>query len=86
MNKSDLVKWAIRGLRAEMNDCEKAMQKGYEYIRRMENGDHVPTDKSLSEIMVIIKMYHDQIEQLSMEIYNLKWELSFDDTYEMKGE
>lgn len=86
MKKEELVKWAIRGLRAEMNDCEKIMERGYRYLRQMENGESVPTDMSVSEIMVLIKMYHDQIEKLSMEIYNLKWELSFDDTYEMKGE
>lgn len=86
MKKEELVKWAIRGLRAEMNDCEKIMERGYKYLRKIEEGESVPTDMSVSEIMVLIKMYHDQIEKLSMEIYNLKWELSFDDTYEMKGE
>ena len=86
MKKEELVKWAIRGLRAEMNDCEKIMERGYKYLRKIEEGESVPTDMSVSEIMVLIKMYHDQIENLSMEIYNLKWELSFDDTYEMKGE
>lgn len=86
MKKSELVKWAIKGLRSEIDDLEKAVFTGYRYIQRLENGEKIPVDLTKYEIEMGIRKYKEQIEELSKQMYELKWELSFDDTYETKGE
>lgn len=83
MKNNNLIKWAIKGIRAEIDEKEKTVQQGYKYIKAIEAGEKVNTPMTKTEIEAVIYKLNRDIEDLSKELFDLKWELSFDETYEL---
>lgn len=83
MKKDDLIKWAIKGISAEIDEKEKTIHQGQRYIKAIEAGEKVNTPMTKTEIQAVIYKLNNEIEALSKELFDLKWELSFDETYEL---
>lgn len=73
LKHDEIIKYAIKGLEAEIAEHEKKIQKGYKYLKEIQAGNQVNTPKTESEIMDIINKSKTEIERLADEIFNLKW-------------
>lgn len=75
MNKTELMKWAVKGLAAEIDELEKTINKGNRYLAEYENGGSPKTPKTPEEIKAIIREKKAEIEKLDKMKFDLNWEL-----------
>ena len=75
MNEKDLYKWAIVGLRAEIDKLEKDINRGKRLLLEYERGQQPKTTKTPQEIKEVIAEKRAEIERLDKERFNLSWEL-----------
>lgn len=75
MNTTELMKWAVKGLSAEINELEKDVNRGKRYLSIYEMGGQPKTPKTPDEIREIIREKKAEIERLDKMKFNLKWEL-----------
>jgi chromosome segregation ATPase len=75
MNEKDLYKWAIVGLRAEIDKLEKDINRGKRLLSEYERGQQPKTTKSAQEIKEVIAEKRAEIERLDKERFNLSWKL-----------
>lgn len=75
MNEKDLYKWAIVGLRAEIDKLEKDINRGKRLLLEYEKGGKPKTNKSAQEIKEVIAEKQAEIERLDKERFNLSWKL-----------
>ena len=75
MNKNELMKWAVKGLTAEIDELEKTVSQGKRYLAEYEKGGSPKTPKSPDEIKAIIKEKKAEIEKLDKMKFDLNWEL-----------
>ena len=80
MNQTELMKWAIKGLMAEIDGIEKAVNQGKQYLLQYEKGQQPKTPKTPDEIRQIIGEKKAEIERLYKMKQDLTWEIA------MKGE
>lgn len=71
-----ILEYAIAGLNAEIDQLEKSINQGKQYLKQIENGEKPKTDKSSYEINVIIRKKKEEIENLEKEKSEIKWMLS----------
>lgn len=76
MEKYELLQWAVKGIRAEIDDLEKQINKGNKYLTMIENGEKSPTKLSADEIKKVISEKKDEIERLDRKRFNIQWEIS----------
>lgn len=75
MNTTELMKWAVKGLSAEIDELEKAVNQGKRYLLEYEKGGKPKTPKTPDEIREIIAEKKAEIEKLDKMKFDLKWEL-----------
>lgn len=75
MNTTELMKWAVKGLSAEIDELEKTVSQGKRYLLEYEKGGQPKTPKSAEEIRQIIQEKQAEIEKLDKMKFDLNWEL-----------
>lgn len=80
MKQTELIEWAIKGLMAEIDGIEKAVNQGKQYLLQYEKGQQPKTPKTPDEIRQIIQEKQTEIERLYKMKQDLVWEIA------MKGE
>lgn len=75
MNETELMKWAVKGLSAEIDELEKTVNQGKRYLSEYEQGGKPKTPKTPDEIREIIRDKQAEIERLDKMKFDLKWEL-----------
>ena len=75
MNTTELMKWAVKGLSAEIDELEKTVNQGKRYLLEYEKGGTPKTPKTPDEIRQIIQEKQAEIEKLDKMKFDLKWEL-----------
>lgn len=74
MERKELLKWAIKGLSAEIDELEKTIRKGEKYLDEYRKGKQPKSKKTPDEIKNIIKEKKKQIESLDKKRFDLSWE------------
>lgn len=74
MEHKQIIKWAIKGLTVEIQDLEKTIKQGKQYLLQLERGEKVKTPKTAEEIKQIIEVKTAEIEKLEKLKFSLKWE------------
>lgn len=75
MDKKELVMWATKGIMAEIDNLEKTVNQGQQYLMQYEQGQKPKTPKTAVEIRQIIQEKKAEIEQLYKMKSDLQWEL-----------
>ena len=76
MKDYEIYKWAVKGLRAEIDKLEKDVNTGKQFLAEYEKGGKPKTPKSPQEIQEIIQKKKAEIEELDKKRFNLEWEIS----------
>lgn len=76
LNQNQILEYAIKGLTVEIEELEKAVNKGYELVKQIENGEKVKTPKTKFEILEICRAKKAEIERLDKERFELSFELN----------
>lgn len=71
-----IIEYAIKGVISEIDELEKTINQGKQFLKQIENGEKPKTPKSEYEINVIIRKKKEEIEKLSKFKDELKWELT----------
>jgi hypothetical protein len=74
MERDELLKWAIKGLSAEIDELDKTVRKGKGYLTDYYIGKQPKTKATPEEIEKIILEKQKQIESLDKKRFNLSWE------------
>lgn len=74
MEQKELLKWAMKGITAEINEIEKTIRKGKQYLELYRNGGYPRTGKTPDEVRKIISEKQKQIEILDKKRFDLSWE------------
>lgn len=75
MNEKDLIKWAVKGITAEIDSIEKTVNQGKQLLLQYERGEKPKTTKTPFEIRQIIQEKKAEIERLDKMRFDLTWEL-----------
>lgn len=76
MNQQTILEYAIKGIVTEIDELEKTINQGKQYLKQYENGEKPKTNKSEYEIHVIIRKKKDEIEKLAKLKDEMKWQLA----------
>jgi hypothetical protein len=74
MEKKELIKWAIKGMNAEIEALDADIRQGKKYLAQLERGEAVKTPKTAAEIRQIIDGKAAEMEKLERAKFELKWE------------
>lgn len=75
MNEKDLIKWAVKGIAAEIDGLEKTVNQGRQLLLQYERGQKPKTTKTPAEIREVIQEKKAEIERLDKMRFDLTWEL-----------
>ncbi len=75
MNEKDLIKWAVKGIAAEIDGLEKTVNQGKQLLLQYERGQKPKTTKTPDEIREVIQEKKAEIERLAKMRFDLTWEL-----------
>lgn len=75
MKKEDLIKYAMKGLSADIDELEKSINQGKRFLLQYERGEQPKTPKTPQEIKAIIQDKKAEIERLARLKSDLQWEL-----------
>lgn len=75
MKEADLIKWAVKGITAEIDGIEKSINHGKQLLLQYERGQKPKTTKTPNEIREIIQEKKAEIERLARMRFDLQWEL-----------
>lgn len=76
MKDYEIYKWAVKGLRAEIDKLEKDVNTGKRFLAEYEKGGQPKTPKTPYEIQELIKQKKAEIEELDKKRFNLDWQMS----------
>ena len=76
MKQKDLIAWAVKGIGAEIDGIEKAVNQGKRYLLEYEQGKQPKTPKTPDEIRQIIGEKKAEIERLYKMKQDLTWEIA----------
>ena len=74
MEKKDLIKWAIKGINAEIEALDASIRKGNEYLLQLYRGEKIKSPKSVTEIRNTIREKTAEKEKLERAKFELTWE------------
>lgn len=75
MTNEKLVAYAIKGINAEIEELEKAVKKGRQYIAAIDNGEEkIKTTKTKFELREIVQEKQNEIEELTKYKAQLLWD------------
>ena len=72
----EILKFAIKGIKTEIDEREKTIAKGRQFIRQIENGEKLKTKMTISEIREIITQKQQEIEELDRKRFDYEWQLN----------
>lgn len=75
MDRRQLIEYARKGIMAEIREHEKTVAKGRLHLKAIDTGVMPTTPRSRSEIEAIIAKAKAEIETLSQEERELRYEL-----------
>ncbi len=75
MEHTELLKWAVKGIRAEIDSIEKTVNQGKQLLLQYERGQKPKTTKTPYEIREVIREKRAEIERLDRMRFDLTWEL-----------
>lgn len=73
MNMTEILKFAIEGVNAEIDKRERTISKGKQRIKQIENGER---SGSIYEVKEVIKIRREEIEELLEKKFDYEWELA----------
>ena len=82
LSEKKILEYAVKGIAAEISELEKQVEKGYELVKKIDNGEKVNTPKSKYEILEICREKKAEIEKLDKEKFAISWQVDV----EMKDE
>jgi len=71
-----ILEYAIKGINAEIDEIEKTIHQGQQFLKQYENGEKPKTTKTQYEIHVIIRKKKAEIEKLVKDKDDIKWQLA----------
>lgn len=74
MEEKDLIRWAIKGIDAEIKALDASIKKGNEYLLQLYRGEKIKSPKSVTEIRNTIKEKAAEKERLERAKFELTWE------------
>lgn len=75
LDKNKVIEYAIKGVNAEIDELEKAINQGKKFLKQYEEGEKPKTPKTAFEIKKIISKKKEEIEKLEKYKNELKFEL-----------
>lgn len=75
MKQDELLKWAVKGIMAEIDGIEKTVNQGKQLLLQYERGQKPKTTKTPDEIREIIQEKKAEIERLDKMRFDLTWEI-----------
>ncbi len=75
MTEKEILKYAVKGIAAEIEQLEKEIKQGYKFIEQIDNGEKVKTPKTKSEILEIITEKDAQMKKLEKEKFSISWQI-----------
>lgn len=75
MTHKEVLEWAVKGIRAEVEKLDNDIKKGLRYLEQYENGEQPKTPKSPSEIWAIIQRKREEIEELDRKRIELQFNM-----------
>ena len=76
MKHEELLKWAVKGIAAEIDSLEKTINQGKQLLLQYERGEKPKTTKTPYEINEVIREKRAEIERLDRMRFDLTWEMS----------
>lgn len=71
-----ILEYAIVGVAKEIDELEKTINQGKQFLKQYENGEKPKTPKTPFEIQAIIQEKKAKIEELAKFKDDLKWQLA----------
>lgn len=75
MTAKEILKYAVKGITAEMQEIEKEIKEGYKYIKQIDDGEQIKIKLNKYEILDIIAEKEDQMKRLEKERFAIKWQI-----------
>ena len=79
LNEKEILKYAMLGIKVEIEQLEKDIKQGYKYIEQIERGEKVKTPKTKQEILDIVADKKAKMEQLDKQRFEISWKLDMED-------
>lgn len=76
LNQKQILEYAVKGLSAEIEELEKQVKKGYDLVKKIDNGEKVNSPKTKFEILEICRVKKAEIERLDREKFDLSWQVN----------
>ena len=76
LNQKQILEYAVKGLSAEIEELEKQVKKGYDLVKKIDNGEKVNRSKTKFEILEICRVKKAEIERLDREKFDLSWQVN----------
>lgn len=71
-----ILEYAIKGIDAHIDELEKAIKQGQQFLNQIENGEKPKTNKTAYEIVEIIRKKKEEIANLTNDKDAIKWQLA----------
>lgn len=78
LTEKQLLQYAIKGIKADIDSLEKTIRQGQKYLTEYENGKQPKTKKLPQEIKSIIAEKQAEIEKLDKIRFDLAWKVDVD--------
>ena len=78
MKDKAIIQWAIKGLAAEIDNLEKTVNQGKQFLLQYEQGQKPKTPKTPFEIKAIIQEKKAEIEKLHKMKSDLQWQIELE--------
>lgn len=76
LNQKQILEYAVKGLRSEIDKLEKDINIGKKYLSEYEKGGKPKTPKTPDEIKAIIQSKKAEIKKLDKERFDLEWKMT----------
>ena len=76
LNQKQILEYAVKGLSAEIEELEKQVKKGYDLVKKIDNGEKVNRSKTKFEILDLCRVKKAEIERLDREKFDLSWQVN----------
>lgn len=67
LEQKQVLEYAIKGINAQIDELEKTINQGKQFLKQYENGEKPKTPKAPHEIKKIIQEKKDEIEKLAKD-------------------
>ena len=76
LNQKQILEYAVKGLSAEIEELEKQVKKGYDLVKKIDNGEKVNSSKTKFEILEICRVKKAESARLDREKFDLSWQVN----------